>query len=141
MHCFLLSYHCYFRVSDYGFNKLIELFEAVPGTVEVTEDPDGERLLQLTDSERLSVVAEQIATLVKSSRRQGCDIFTAYGTSDPLHERFCKFPISSTSTSSSRTTYSSWKYGQFRAAPQCEYRLRGLTFFKTYINTFEISFK
>ena len=60
------------RVSDYGFNKLIELFEAVPGTVEVTEDPDGERLLQLTDSERLSVVAEQIATLVKNSRRQGC---------------------------------------------------------------------
>ena len=131
----------YSRVSDYGFNKLIELFEAVPGTVEVTEDPDGERLLQLTDSERLSVVAEQIATLVKNSRRQGCDIFTAYGTSDPLHERFCKFPISSTSPSSSRTTYSSWKYGKFRAAPQCEYRLRGLTFFKTYINTFERIFK
>lgn len=64
-------------MSDYGFNKLIELFEAVPGTVEVTEDPDGERLLQLTDSERLSVVAEQIATLVKSSRRQGC-IISAY---------------------------------------------------------------
>ena len=94
MHCFLSMSHS--RVSDYGFNKLIELFEAVPGTVEVTEDPDGERLLQLTDSERLSVVAEQIATLVKNSRRQGCDIFTAYGTSDPLHERFCKFPISST---------------------------------------------
>ena len=68
------------RVSDYGFNKLIELFEAVPGTVEVTEDPDGERLLQLTDSERLSVVAEQIATLVKNSRRQGCIAFACSKT-------------------------------------------------------------
>lgn len=75
---FIPSYHHHFgrqcRVSDYGFNKLIELFEAVPGTVEVTEDPDGERLLQLTDSERLSVVAEQIATLVKSSRRQSVQL-------------------------------------------------------------------
>ncbi len=43
------------RVAEYGFSKLIELFEAVPGTVEVTEDPNGERLLQLTDSERLKV--------------------------------------------------------------------------------------
>lgn len=72
---FIPSYHHHFgrqcRVSDYGFSKLIELFEAVPGTVEVTEDADGERLLQLTDSERLSVVADQIANLVRSSRRQG----------------------------------------------------------------------
>ena len=138
MHCFLLSYHCYFRVSDYGFNKLIELFEAVPGTVEVTEDPDGERLLQLTDSERLSVVAEQIATLVKNSRRQGC---CAYRISDPLRERFVNVP-----TNRTMYTYSQIQrtYGYLRTAryfnstvPQCEYRLRGLKFFKTYINTFE----
>ena len=66
---FIPSYHHHFgrqcRVADYGFTKLIELFEAVPGTVEVTEDPDGERLLQLTDSERLAVVAEHIAVLIK----------------------------------------------------------------------------
>ncbi len=56
---FIPSYHHHFgrqcRVADYGFSKLIELFEAVPGTVEVTEDADGERLLQLTDAERLQV--------------------------------------------------------------------------------------
>ncbi len=56
---FIPSYHHHFgrqcRVADYGFSKLIELFEAVPGTVEVTEDADGERLLQLTDSERIQV--------------------------------------------------------------------------------------
>ncbi len=76
---FIPSYHHHFgkqcRVSDYGFNKLIELFEAVPGTVEVTEDADGERLLQLTDSERLAVVADQIAALVKASgTRQAVEI-------------------------------------------------------------------
>jgi len=47
-------------VSDYGFSKLIELFEAIPTTVEITEDADGERLLQLTDSERLAVLGDQV---------------------------------------------------------------------------------
>ena len=48
------------RVSDYGFSKLIELFEAIPTTVEITEDADGERLLQLTDFERLAVLGDQV---------------------------------------------------------------------------------
>jgi meiosis arrest female protein 1 len=48
-------------VSDYGFSKLIELFEAIPATVEITEDADGERLLQLTDTERLAVLADQVS--------------------------------------------------------------------------------
>lgn len=48
------------RVSDYGFTKLIELFEAIPMTVEITEDADGERILQLTDTERLAVLADQV---------------------------------------------------------------------------------
>ena len=34
-------------LADYGFTKLIELFEAIPLTVEITEDADGERLLQV----------------------------------------------------------------------------------------------
>lgn len=55
-------------MADYGFSKLIELFEAVPGTVEVTEDADGERLLQLTDSERLQVVGDHITKLIRASR-------------------------------------------------------------------------
>lgn len=55
------------RVADYGFTKLLELFEAVPGTVEVTEDADGERLLQLTDSERLSVVGDHVSQLINSA--------------------------------------------------------------------------
>ena len=47
-------------MSDYGFSKLIELFEAIPTTVEITEDADGERLLQLTDFERLAVLGDQV---------------------------------------------------------------------------------
>ena len=54
------------RVADYGFTKLIELFEAIPTTIEITEDADGERILQLTDIERLKVVGEHIAFLIKN---------------------------------------------------------------------------
>ena len=57
------------RVADYGFTKLIELFEAIPGTIEITEDADGERILQLTDSERLNVVGDHISFLIKNSNQ------------------------------------------------------------------------
>lgn len=70
---FIPAYHHHFgrqcRVADYGFTKLIELFEAIPTTVEITEDADGERMLQLTDSERLVVIGEEIATLIRNLRR------------------------------------------------------------------------
>ena len=66
---FVPAYHHHFgrqcRVADYGFTKLIELFEAVPLTVEITEDADGERLLQLTDGERLKVLGSQIESLIQ----------------------------------------------------------------------------
>jgi len=68
---FVPAYHHHFgrqcRVADYGFTKLIELFEAIPLTVEITEDADGERLLQLTDCERLKVLGEQIEALIKQN--------------------------------------------------------------------------
>lgn len=67
---FIPAYHHHFgrqcRVADYGFTKLIELFEAIPTTIEITEDADGERILQLTDGERLNVVGEHIAFLIKN---------------------------------------------------------------------------
>ena len=34
------------RLADYGFTKLIELFEAIPTIIEITEDLDGMRILQ-----------------------------------------------------------------------------------------------
>ena len=64
---FFLAYHHHFgrqcRVADYGFTKLIELFETIPTTIEITEDADGERILQLTDAERLVVVSFLPSTL------------------------------------------------------------------------------
>ncbi|XP_040577997.1 meiosis regulator and mRNA stability factor 1 isoform X2 [Lepeophtheirus salmonis] len=71
---FIPAYHHHFgrqcRVADYGFTKLIELFEAIPHIVEITEDCDGERLLQLSGSERLAVIGEQIAEMIRSSHKQ-----------------------------------------------------------------------
>ena len=62
------SYVLFFaRVADYGFTKLIELFEAIPNTVEITEDTFGERLIQLTEHEMLIVAGDQIAAVIKST--------------------------------------------------------------------------
>jgi len=78
---FFAAYHHHFgrqcRVSEYGFTKLIELFEAIPETVDITEDMDGERLLQLTEAERLKVVGEQIVDLlIKSGRKKAIPLKT-----------------------------------------------------------------
>jgi len=76
---FIPAYHHHFgrqcRVSDYGFSKLMELFEAIPMTVEITENANGERLLQLTDSERLAVLADQITFLI-AHRSSSSSCFT-----------------------------------------------------------------
>ena len=53
------------RLADYGFKKLKWLFEAIPTIIEITKDLDGERIIQLTDSDRLSVVGDHIGFLTK----------------------------------------------------------------------------
>ncbi|KZC11840.1 Meiosis arrest female protein 1 [Dufourea novaeangliae] len=54
---FVPSYHHHFghqcRVSDYGFTKLIELFEAIPDVVKIEDDNSGERQISLTEKEGL----------------------------------------------------------------------------------------
>ena len=93
---FIPYYHHHFgkqcRVSDYGFSKLIELFEAIPDVVkvcavvnnainffvistvqkisliwfmEVSEGEEGERRVQLTLDQRLRVLGDIVAALVK----------------------------------------------------------------------------
>ncbi|XP_075231628.1 meiosis regulator and mRNA stability factor 1-like protein [Lycorma delicatula] len=65
---FIPAYHHHFghqcRVSDFGFTKLIELFEAIPEIVKI-EDVDGERRVTLTNAEKLKVLSEQVADLVQ----------------------------------------------------------------------------
>ena len=64
---FVPSYHHHFghqcRVSDYGFTKLIELFEAIQDVVNIEEVHD-ERRIFLTDKERIRVLGEQITKLI-----------------------------------------------------------------------------
>jgi meiosis arrest female protein 1 len=65
---FVPSYHHHFghqcRVADYGFTKLIELFEAIPDIVKMDEDNGGERRISLTEKEGLHVLGEQISKLI-----------------------------------------------------------------------------
>jgi hypothetical protein len=42
---------------------LIELFEAISTTIEITEDADSERILQLTNADRVFVVGYQFSAL------------------------------------------------------------------------------
>ena len=47
---FIPTYNQHFgrqcRLADYGFTKLIELIDAISTIIEITEDPDGNRILQ-----------------------------------------------------------------------------------------------
>lgn len=68
---FVPSYHHHFghqcRVSDYGFTKLIELFESIPDVVNIEDVSGGERRISLTEKESLLVLDEQISKLIAHS--------------------------------------------------------------------------
>ncbi|XP_063240697.1 meiosis regulator and mRNA stability factor 1 isoform X1 [Bacillus rossius redtenbacheri] len=69
---FIPAYHQHFghqcRLADYGFVKLIELFEAISDVVRVEDGrSDGERRVCLTLGQGLKVLQEQLATLVRAS--------------------------------------------------------------------------
>lgn len=68
---FVPSYHHHFgyqcRVSDFGFTKLIELFEAISDVVKIEELPDGDRRVCLTLPYALKVLGMQITDLIKAS--------------------------------------------------------------------------
>ncbi|CAL4082217.1 unnamed protein product, partial [Meganyctiphanes norvegica] len=86
---FIPAYHHHFgkqcRVADYGFSKLIELFEAIPDVLIVFDDEeDGEKQLQLVERERIKVLGDQVATVVRGAPRQAIrisalsQVFTRY---------------------------------------------------------------
>nr|XP_008196767.1 PREDICTED: meiosis arrest female protein 1 isoform X2 [Tribolium castaneum] len=68
---FVPAYHHHFghqcRVSDYGFTKLIELFEAIPDVVKIQELVEGERTISLTLIQSLKILGAQIVSFVKNS--------------------------------------------------------------------------
>ncbi|XP_054762674.2 meiosis regulator and mRNA stability factor 1-like [Lytechinus pictus] len=69
---FIPAYHHHFgrqcRVGEYGFNKLAELLGALPEVVQIEEFGD-ERSVQLTEPERLAVMARRICQLVPRNRQ------------------------------------------------------------------------
>nr|CAH7737791.1 unnamed protein product [Callosobruchus chinensis] len=69
---FVPAYHLHFgrqcKVSDYGFNKLIELFEAIPDVVKIEELPHGERIVRLTLQKSLSILGTQVVQIAKSAK-------------------------------------------------------------------------
>ncbi|XP_044272582.1 meiosis regulator and mRNA stability factor 1 [Tribolium madens] len=68
---FVPAYHHHFgyqcRVSDYGFTKLIDLFEAIPDVVKIQELVEGERTISLTLNQSLKILGTQIVSFVKNS--------------------------------------------------------------------------
>ncbi|RZF43498.1 hypothetical protein LSTR_LSTR005234 [Laodelphax striatellus] len=67
---FIPAYHHHFgyqcKVADFGFTKLIELFEAIPQVVKIEEEAGGERLVTLVPAVKVRVLAEQVADLVQA---------------------------------------------------------------------------
>ncbi|XP_048869446.1 meiosis regulator and mRNA stability factor 1 isoform X2 [Brienomyrus brachyistius] len=68
---FIPSYHHHFgrqcKLSYYGFTKLIELFEAIPDVLLVLEC-GGEKILSLTEMEKLKALAAQFVKLLRSQK-------------------------------------------------------------------------
>uniref|UniRef100_H2Z5V2 Meiosis regulator and mRNA stability factor 1 n=1 Tax=Ciona savignyi TaxID=51511 RepID=H2Z5V2_CIOSA len=71
---FVPAYHRQFgrqcKLSNYGFSKLLDLFESLPQVVKVVIDEVPEKYLQLTDEEQLKVLTSQLVGLL---RQQGGD--------------------------------------------------------------------
>ncbi|KAF2344372.1 OST-HTH/LOTUS domain [Trinorchestia longiramus] len=72
---FIPAYHHHFgrqcKVADYGFTKLVELFEAIPDVLEIYDDEeDGDKQLQLVETERLRVLGEQVTDLFGSEETE-----------------------------------------------------------------------
>ncbi|XP_060583297.1 meiosis regulator and mRNA stability factor 1-like isoform X2 [Ruditapes philippinarum] len=70
---FVPAYHHHFghqcRVSDYGFTKLQDLFEALPKIVELLDEGE-EKIIRLTEPELRKVIGDHIVSLLKQKKVQ-----------------------------------------------------------------------
>ncbi|XP_061456399.1 meiosis regulator and mRNA stability factor 1 isoform X2 [Rhineura floridana] len=81
---FIPSYHHHFgrqcRLAYYGFTKLLELFEAIPDVLQVLECGE-EKILALTDAEKVKALAAQFVKLLRSQKDKClmmADVLTEY---------------------------------------------------------------
>ncbi|XP_073809548.1 meiosis regulator and mRNA stability factor 1 isoform X9 [Danio rerio] len=79
---FIPTYHHHFgrqcKLSYYGFSKLMELFEAIPDILQVLECGE-ERLLVLTEVERVKALAAQLVKLLRAQRDSGLPVCRLLG--------------------------------------------------------------
>lgn len=68
---FIPTYHHHFgrqcKLTYYGFSKLLELFEAIPDVLQVLECGE-EKVLMLTELERIKALAAQLVKLLRAQR-------------------------------------------------------------------------
>ncbi|XP_022900382.2 meiosis regulator and mRNA stability factor 1 isoform X1 [Onthophagus taurus] len=69
---FVPAYHWHFghqcRISDYGFTKLIDLFDAIPETVRIEDLPNDERKISLTAPVALRILGLKIRNIIQTSK-------------------------------------------------------------------------
>ncbi|XP_074136715.1 meiosis regulator and mRNA stability factor 1 isoform X3 [Sminthopsis crassicaudata] len=98
---FIPSYHHHFgrqcKLAHYGFTKLLELFEAIPDVLQVLECGQ-EKILTLTEVERVKALAAQFVKLLRS-QKDNClmmtDLLTEYGKTFGYTLRLQDYDVSS----------------------------------------------
>ncbi|XP_072916614.1 meiosis regulator and mRNA stability factor 1 isoform X2 [Hemitrygon akajei] len=77
---FIPTYHHHFgrqcKLSYYGFNKLMELFESIPEVLQVLECGE-EKILVLTESEQIKALTAQLVKLLRS-QKDSCMILSDF---------------------------------------------------------------
>ncbi|XP_059835335.1 meiosis regulator and mRNA stability factor 1 isoform X2 [Hypanus sabinus] len=77
---FIPTYHHHFgrqcKLSYYGFNKLMELFESIPEVLQVLECGE-EKILLLTESEQIKALTAQLVKLLRS-QKDSCMILSDF---------------------------------------------------------------
>ncbi|XP_074867395.1 meiosis regulator and mRNA stability factor 1 isoform X2 [Carettochelys insculpta] len=98
---FIPSYHHHFgrqcKLAYYGFTKLLELFEAIPDVLQVLECGE-EKILTLTEVERVKALAAQFVKLLRS-QKDNCvmmaDLLTEYNKTFGYTLRLHDYDVSS----------------------------------------------
>ncbi|XP_051789959.1 meiosis regulator and mRNA stability factor 1 isoform X3 [Erpetoichthys calabaricus] len=100
---FIPSYHHHFgrqcKLTYYGFNKLLELFEAIPDVLQVLECGE-EKILALTEVEKVKALAAQLVKLLRSQKDNSLpvtDLITEYCKTFGYGLRLQDFDVSSVS--------------------------------------------
>ncbi|XP_053327792.1 meiosis regulator and mRNA stability factor 1 [Spea bombifrons] len=98
---FIPSYHHHFgrqcKLTYYGFTKLLDLFEAIPDVLHVLECGE-EKILTLTEMERVKALASQLVKLLRSQKDNSLvmpDLLTEYNKTFGYSLRLHEYDVSS----------------------------------------------